>query len=144
MKQIHPKGTFTLEDLLAKLRSRPEFSKTGAIGLFIGVVRGFTVRGEKVDSLEIEAYEEMAEEKLKEICRDLERKPGIVAVEIHHFTGKFKVGEPLVYVAVAGSHRKEVFESLREAVERYKREAPLFKKEVLTTGKSYWVEEPER
>jgi molybdopterin synthase catalytic subunit len=94
-----------------------------------------------VEKLEIEAYEEMAEGRLEKICKELENKNGIVAVEIHHFTGEFKVGETLVYVVVAGSHRKEVFEVLREAVERYKREVPIFKKEILKNGESYWVEE---
>ncbi|MGA2524823.1 MAG: molybdenum cofactor biosynthesis protein MoaE, partial [Candidatus Bathyarchaeia archaeon] len=58
--------------------------------------------------------------------------------------GEFKVGDDLVYVAVAGSHRPEVFSVLREAVERYKSEAPIFKKERVVTEKGsseYWVSE---
>ena len=39
--------------------------------------------------------------------------------------GEFNVGEDLVYVSVAGSHRTDVFPALREAVERYKSEAPI-------------------
>jgi molybdopterin synthase catalytic subunit len=59
--------------------------------------------------------------------------------------GDFQVGEDLVYVSVAGSHRLEVFEVLREAVERYKHEAPIFKKEQIVTQKGQtqaeWVTE---
>jgi len=48
---------------------------------------------------------------------------------------------------VAGDHRKTVFPVLEEAVERYKREVPIFKKEYIVGGKgkigAYWVTEKE-
>ena len=66
-------------------------------------------------------------------------------MQIHHLLGEFNVGEDLVYVSVAGSHRPEVFEVLREAVERYKHEAPVFKKEQVLDDKggkqTSWVSE---
>jgi molybdopterin synthase catalytic subunit len=53
----------------------------------------------------------------------------------------------MVYVSVAGSHRTDVFPVLREAVERYKSEAPVFKKEYIVDAKGaageYWVSEKE-
>ncbi|MBS7642139.1 MAG: molybdenum cofactor biosynthesis protein MoaE [Candidatus Bathyarchaeia archaeon] len=139
-KHIHRKGEINLDDILSGLYSRSDSYKIGAIAVFIGIVRGIGVKGD-VERLEVEAYEEMAEDRLEKICRELEGREGIVAVEIHHFVGEFKVGEVLVYVAVAGSHRREVFETLIEAVERYKREVPLFKREMLRSGESYWIEE---
>ena len=81
----------------------------------------------------------------RKICDDLSQKPGIVNVQIHHLLGEFNVGDDLVYVAVAGSHRTDVFPVLREAVERYKSEAPVFKKEHIMnaegTAAEYWVSE---
>jgi molybdopterin synthase catalytic subunit len=145
---VHEKGTLSLEKLIEKIRGIPNFQKTGAITIFIGVVRGETSTGEKVQKLEIEAYEEKANEALLNICQDLKRRKGIVDVQIHHFVGEFNVGEDLVYVLVAGSHRKDVFPVLREAVERYKKEAPIFKKEYVVTKdgreKAYWVAEAEK
>jgi molybdopterin synthase catalytic subunit len=142
---VHEKGSINVNDVIESIREREDFSKAGAIGLFIGVVRGETLEGEEeVEKLTLEAYEEKADEVLGKICDDLSQKPGIVDVQIHHLTGEFKVGEDLVYVAVAGSHRQQVFPVLREAVERYKSEAPIFKKEHITgeKGKSeYWVSE---
>jgi molybdopterin synthase catalytic subunit len=77
----------------------------------------------------------------------LKARKGIVDVQIHHFSGEFNVGEDLVYVLVAGAHREDVFQILKEAVERYKREAPIFKKEHVITksgeAKAYWVAERE-
>ncbi|MEM3580720.1 MAG: molybdenum cofactor biosynthesis protein MoaE [Candidatus Bathyarchaeia archaeon] len=144
---IHEKGTLSIGELIERVKGNPNFQKAGAIAVFIGVVRGENPREEKVQRLEIEAYDEGADEVLSKICQDLKSRRGIVDVQIHHFLGKFDVGEDLVYVVVAGSHREDVFPVLREAVERYKKEAPIFKKEYVTTKegleKAYWVAEAE-
>jgi molybdopterin synthase catalytic subunit len=126
---VHEKNTFSLNDLIDSIKKNPEYTKAGAIGLFIGVARGENNEGEKVQKLTLEAYEEKANEVLEKICDDLQKKEGVVDVQIHHLLGEFNVGEDMVYVSVAGSHRPEVFSVLREAVERYKHEAPVFKKE---------------
>ncbi|HLN88650.1 MAG TPA: molybdenum cofactor biosynthesis protein MoaE [Candidatus Binatia bacterium] len=143
---VHEKGTFNAQDAIDNIKKDPNYRKAGAIGLFIGVVRGETLSDkEKVEKLTIEAYEEKANEVLNNITDDLVMKPGIVNVQIHHLLGEFKVGDDLVYVAVAGAHRTQVFPVLREAVERYKSEAPVFKKEHITSKKGspseYWVSE---
>jgi len=142
---VHEKGKFSLQQLLDSLKQNENCEKTGAIALFIGVVRGENNEGQKVQKLTLEAYEEKADEMLEKICEDLQKKPGIVDVQIHHLLGDFNVGDDMVYVSVAGSHRPEVFSVLREAVERYKHEAPVFKKETVvdTKGKTHetWVSE---
>ncbi|MGE5188295.1 MAG: molybdenum cofactor biosynthesis protein MoaE [Betaproteobacteria bacterium] len=144
---IHKKGTFAAQDAIDNIKKDPNYSKAGAIALFIGVVRGETLDNEKgkVQGLTIEAYEEKADEVLSKISGDLAKKPGIVNVQIHHLLGDFKVGDDLVYVAVAGGHRNDVFPVLRNAVERYKSEVPVFKKErvISVEGKTseYWVAE---
>lgn len=144
---VHKKGVLSLLDLVKNVKENQDFQKAGAIALFIGVVRGETLEGEKVQKLELEAYEEKANEVLAEICKDLKNREGIVDVQIHHLLGEFTVGEDLVYVLVAGAHRQNVFPVLREAVERYKKEAPIFKKEYVTNKKgkttAYWVAERE-
>ncbi|MCL2134807.1 MAG: molybdenum cofactor biosynthesis protein MoaE [Candidatus Bathyarchaeota archaeon] len=142
---VHVKDLINVDNVIESIKHHKDFSKTGVIGLFIGVVRGETLEGGvKVEKLVLEAYEEKADEVLEQICNDLTQKPGIVDVQIHHLTGEFSVGDDLVYVAVAGSHREQVFPVLQEAVERYKSEVPIFKKECVLdeTGKSeYWVSE---
>ncbi len=143
---VHEKGELSLFDILRGLRSKPDFHKVGAIAIFIGVVRGEAKEG-KVQMLELEAYEDKANEVLMQICNDLKRREGVVDVQIHHFLGQFKVGEDIVYVVVAGSHRNDVFPVLVEAVEQYKKKAPIFKKEYVINEKgevkSYWVYERE-
>lgn len=142
---VHEKGKISLNDIVRNVKNSLDFQKVGAIALFIGVVRGENERGGKVQKLQLEAYEEKANETLSAICNDLKKRPGIVDVQIHHLLGEFSVGEDLVYVLVAGSHRKEVFPVLEEAIERYKKEAPIFKKEYVTSEKgevtAYWTSE---
>jgi molybdopterin synthase catalytic subunit len=142
---VHEKGTFNIEDLLSNAKKTQDFAKAGAIAVFIGVVRGENNEGKKVVTLTMEAYEEKANEVLAKISEELSQKPGILDVQIHHLLGEFNVGEDVVYVAVAGSHREEVFIVLREAVERYKKEAPVFKREKIVAAKGketeYWVSE---
>ena len=144
---VHEKGTISILDLISNSKKSDNFKKAGAIALFIGVARGETLEGEKVQKLTLEAYEEKANEVLAKICDDLSKKPGIVDVQIHHLLGEFNVGEDLVYVLVAGSHRTDVFQVLREAVERYKSEVPVFKKERVVDAKGSatecWVSEKE-
>ena len=142
---VHKKGDFSVSDLIKNTIESKNYSKAGAIAQFIGVVRGETIKGEKVQKLKIEAYEKKANEVLNNICEELSNKKGIVNVQIHHLLGEFDIGDDLVYVSVAGSHRTDVFPVLHEAVERYKNEVPVFKKELITNldgnQQEYWVSE---
>ena len=142
---VHEKEKFSFKEMINKVKSESNFQKVGAIAMFIGVARGETLKREKVEKLMLEAYEEKANETLANICNDLRKKQGIVDVQIHHLLGEFSVGEDLVYVLVAGEHRKNVFSVLEEAVERYKKEAPIFKKEYVIDEKgkrrAYWLTE---
>ena len=142
---VHEKGSLTFSDLIEGMKDTEVFRRAGAIVSFVGVVRGKNLKGEQVEKLEVEAYEEKANEVLADICSELEGEEGIVNVQIHHFLGEFNVGEELVYVLVAGMHRKDVFPVLEKAVERFKSEAPIFKKEYVITKKgkkqSHWITE---
>jgi molybdopterin synthase catalytic subunit len=125
---VHRKGTIRLADVIENTKQTQDYYRTGAIALFIGTVRNQT-RNRKVTKLELQAYDEQANKVLQEICKDLRKKEGVTDVQIHHLLGTFKPGEELVYVLVAGTHRDKVFPTLQVAVERYKKEAPIFKKE---------------
>lgn len=135
---VHEKGEISLEEILRRVRKNPELGEAGAIACFIGIVRCKGMRGGMVRKLVFEAYHEEAEKSLKRIARELLERPGIVDVRIHHIIGELSVGEDIVYIVVAGAHREEVFNTLRDAVERMKREAAIWKKEITDEGE-YWV-----
>lgn len=145
--KVHQKATIALSELLKSVKEKPNFRKAGAVALFMGVVRGETHENHPVQKLELEAYEEKANQILTDICDELSKREGIVDVQIHHLLGEFDVGEEVVYVLVAGAHRHNIFPVLEEAVERYKKEAPIFKKEYILNKKgkaeAYWASERE-
>ena len=132
-------------DIIKNVKNSKEFSRVGMLGIFVGLVRGKAGKDKSVEKLELEAHEEQANLTLNGICTQLNQVHGIVDVQIHHMLGEFEPGEELVYVLVAGMHRSEVYPVLEKAVERFKKEVPIFKKEYVKGKKgrsvSYWVSE---
>ena len=138
---ISRKGTISLQDILNIARSNSNLKKGGAIATFTGIVRGYTHGGKKVVKLKVEACEDEARKALTEISEELRARPGVIDVLIHHLVGEFYVKEDLVYVVVIGKSRRDAFQALEEAVERYKKKAEIWKKEYLGDGTSYWITE---
>ena len=136
---INRKGMVSLQDLLNLARGNPEVEKGGAVATFTGIVRGYTQEGKEVHKLEIEAYEEEANRALTRISKEVSAKLGVIEVLICHLVGEFCVGEDLGYVVVIGKSRRDTFQALEEAVERYKKEVAIWKKEYLKDGSSSWV-----
>jgi molybdopterin synthase catalytic subunit len=92
-----------------------------------------------VDRLEYEAYAEMAERRIAAILRDCVDRHGLEAAAAEHRVGAVPLGEPSVIVAVSARHRAEAFAGAREAIDRIKAEAPIWKREV-DGGDARWVE----
>jgi len=109
----------------------------GALVIFIGYVKG-VVEGKKVFSLEYEAYEPLASEKLKEIALSEASTDGVLDIAIYHLVGELKPGDPAVYIAVYAVSRGEAFATARRVLERIKKEVPIFKLEKREDGE-FWV-----
>jgi molybdenum cofactor biosynthesis protein MoaC/molybdopterin converting factor subunit 1 len=95
----------------------------GAVVVFCGTTR-------EVERLEYEAYVEMAEQRIATILADCLARHGLEAAAAEHRTGPVALGEPSVVVAVSAPHRGEAFAGAREAIDRIKAEAPIWKLEV--------------
>jgi len=76
---------------------------------------------------------------LNKICAETKKKYRLTEILIVHALGSFSAGEPVVMVIVASPRRNKGFMALREAVERYKKEPALFKKEIYRDGTSSWI-----
>lgn len=112
----------------------------GAVVLFLGTVRDNSEAG-KVEGIEYEAYAEMAEKSLALVEERVRTKwPEAKAVRVVHRVGALKVGDVSVAVAVSAPHRADAFEACRDAIETIKREAPIWKRETTSDGRSVWVE----
>jgi molybdopterin synthase catalytic subunit len=116
----------------------------GAVISFTGFVRGQTDRGGHPDEtlyLEYEAYQEMAEERMRQIAEEIwERWPQVKGVAIVQQIGRLEIGDVTTFVACAAGHRDQgAFAAARYGIDRLKEIVPVWKKEV-GPDKSLWIE----
>ena len=104
----------------------------GAVVLFEGRTRD-------VERLDYEAYVEMAGERLEQIMRECAERHSLLAAVAAHRVGAVPLGEPSVIVAVAAAHREEAFAGAREAIDRIKAEAPIWKREHPHDAEARWM-----
>ena len=116
-------------DTLARRVTDP---RAGAVVTFQGVTR-------EVESLEYEAYVEMAEEKIAAIVAAAVESHGLCAAAAEHRVGTVPLSEPSVAVAASAPHRGGAFAGAREIIDRIKAEAPIWKQEV-EGDERRWVE----
>jgi molybdopterin synthase catalytic subunit len=116
-------------DELARSVRRPG---AGAVVTFEGITR-------EVDSLDYDAYTEMATRKMTEIVEAAISKHGLEAAGAIHRVGSVPRSEPSVLVSAAAAHREQAFAGAREIIDRIKAEAPIWKKEI-AGEEGRWVE----
>jgi molybdopterin synthase catalytic subunit len=136
---IYRKEEIDFISLIQEITEERKNPDIGAFLTFIGITRRSGQDKKVVESIEMESYEEVASKKIKMICDEIEKKKGVISVKIFHLIGNFKVGEPLVFVAVTSKNRKQGILALEEAIQRYKSEPPLWKKEIYVDGTSKWI-----
>ena len=101
-----------------------DFSKTGMMLFHNGIVRGSSRTGEKVSGISVKKDEK----KIQEIIKYIENLEGISKADVYVFEGEFTVGDDLMFAAVAGDIRDEVFPALEKLVNTVKKKLFLKKK----------------
>jgi molybdopterin synthase catalytic subunit len=110
----------------------------GGVVVFEGVVRN-QARGKQVRYLEYDVYAEMAEQQIRTIIEEAQKRWGVERVAVAHRFGRLEIGEASVIIVVATPHRGEAFEACRYIIDTLKSTVPIWKKEVATDGEE-WVE----
>ncbi|TFF87752.1 MAG: hypothetical protein EU550_02680 [Promethearchaeota archaeon] len=136
---IYQKDKINLETLISSIKKEEKISKAGSILIFNGIVRETSQKGELIKKLSIDAYDELANKSIDKIYNDLKNRKGIIDIRIIHLKGEFQITDDLVYVVVASAHREEGFKTLKDAVERYKEEIEVWKREEFLNGREEWV-----
>jgi molybdopterin synthase catalytic subunit len=121
-------------DLLRRLGSESD----GAVIVFEGRVRDHN-SGHSVVRLHYDAYQEMADEVLRDIAAEAVRSTGASAVGVRHRVGSLAPPDVSLVVAVAAPHRKPAFEASTYIIEELKRRLPLWKREEYEDGSSRWL-----
>lgn len=117
---------------LTEVAARVSDPGAGAVVSFQGVTRD-------VERLDYEAYEEMAAERIESILGEVAARHRLLGVAAEHRVGSVPLSEPSVIVAASAAHRGEAFAGAREAIDRIKVEAPIWKREV-EGEEQRWVE----
>ena len=120
------------------LRDRMAQPLDGAVVVFEGIVRNHS-GGRRTLFLEYECYEAMAIRVMAEMGRAVAARHGVSRVGIVHRLGRLEIGEASVVIVAASPHRQAAFEAALEAINRLKKEVPIWKKEHFEDG-SAWVE----
>jgi molybdopterin synthase catalytic subunit len=116
-----------------------EGPECGGIATFTGVVRNRS-RGERIEHLEYEAYEPMAESEMRRIASRVAERWPEVRLTMSHRVGRLEIGDAAVMIAAAAPHRAEALEACRFAIDALKESVPIWKKEFAESG-AHWVEE---
>ncbi|MCK5292314.1 MAG: MoaD family protein [Thermoplasmata archaeon] len=112
---------FSVDQMLGSLKA----DSCGAVVLFVGVVR----KDPGVDSLVVQSYEEMAEEKIDELISTSKERFNIERMDIIHRTGELGIGDNIVLIGASAPHRKDAFEACQWAVDELKKIVPIWKKD---------------
>jgi molybdopterin synthase catalytic subunit len=110
----------------------------GAVVLFLGTVRQETA-GRQTESLDYEAFEEMARAKLNRLEEQARRRWPLLACAVVHRLGRLAVGEISVAIAVSSAHREPAFAAGQWLIDQIKKGVPIWKKENRADGSSEWV-----
>jgi len=113
-------------------------ASVGGIVIFEGVVRDHA-RGKQIRYLEYDAYPEMAEQQIRVIVDEAQKRWDVEHVAVAHRFGRLEIGEASVIIVVATPHRAEAFEACRYIIDTLKTTVPIWKNEVATNGEE-WVE----
>ena len=130
---------FDQDDILTQIT----LPTTGAAVSFTGIVRGKTYQDNPHEtiSLQYEAYQTMAEAKMRQIAGEIRQKwPMVEGIAIIQRTGRLYPGSPSTLIACTSSHRDTgVFDAAKYGIDRLKEIVPIWKKEIGIEGEE-WVE----
>src|SRR5207237_4976207 len=99
----------------------------GAVLDFWGVVRELE-DGRKIEGIDYEAHEAMAEHQMKVIADAAAETFRLNQVVLHHRIGFVPAGEASLFLRVRAQHRAAAFEASKSIVDELKKKVPIWKK----------------
>ena len=125
-------------DLNAEMEAlKLKTKKAGAVVFFVGKVRDLA--NDKLQYLEVEAFEELAKRQIEEICNDAANTWDLEYILVKHRFGRLKLNDNIVLVITSSKHRKNAYEASKHIMECLKSNVPFWKKEVANNTQK-WVE----
>lgn len=138
IKNVFKQGAISSEFIGQSIGKHQSKTEIGAHNIFLGQVRADQIEGKMVSGIAYTAYEDMANEKFHEIREATFAKFNLSCMHIYRSIGEVNIGEICLFVFVSSPRRKEVFLALEYVVERIKKEAPIFGKELFNDNTHQW------
>ena len=120
------KEDFNSEEEINKIKDL--HANVGAVTSFTGYVR-IKNNKNKVKSISLDVYEEMAYKQFKKIIREAKLNWQLIDCLIIHRYGMLDVNSKIVLVSCFTEHRKDSFESCSFIMDYLKKDAPFWKNE---------------
>ncbi|MFC1862683.1 molybdenum cofactor biosynthesis protein MoaE [Thermodesulfobacteriota bacterium] len=108
-----------INGIIEEIRKHPNSEKIGMIASHLGIVRGNSRDGREVTRIQV-SYDKNA---LNNIVLDIKELDGIVEVKVEICEGLLEIGDVIMFVAIGGDIRENVFPALIQTVERIKKES---------------------
>ena len=108
----------------------------GAVASFTGLVRD----DGGLEALHLDHYPGMTQRQIGEIVAQAAARWPLLGVTVIHRHGTMKVGDRIVFVGTASSHRVAALEACAFLIDWLKVSAPFWKQELRRDGSRGWVE----
>ena len=138
MDNLFVQGAITSALLAQAVEGLQRKTGLGAHSIFLGQVRADETPAGPVTAIHYTAYEDMAREKAAEICAAVVEEYQLELLEIYHSLGTVKTGEISLLVLACSRHRRPAIEACAAAVERLKKELPVWGQELTEQDVSFW------
>jgi molybdopterin synthase catalytic subunit len=129
---------FRLVEQAIPLDSQLNNPHIGGVVIFEGRVRSIN-EGKKVNSLEYEVYQLLAQKEGDKIIQETLDKFDILDLKVNHRVGHLQIGDIALYAFAGSVHRSEAFEATQYVVDQIKLRVPIWKKEHYADGTADWV-----
>jgi molybdopterin synthase catalytic subunit len=122
----------------ATLLEQVTHPRAGAVVLFLGTTREIT-EGRQTVALDYEAYQELAERRLRDLEVEARRRWPVIECIMVHRLGRVPPAEASVAIAVSTPHRSDAFAAGQWLIDSLKRDVPIWKREEWADGSMEWI-----
>lgn len=137
-KTVFINGPISPEFISNSIAKHSTKQNIGAHSIFLGQVRNDIIEDKEVEAIEYSAYIEMADEVFHKIRETAFTMYNLTCMHIYHSLGMVKSGEISLFVFTSSKHRKDAIEACSYIVERIKKEAPVWGKEIFQNQDYKW------
>lgn len=140
IKNVFVQGAITPAYIAESIAHHSVKKNIGAHSIFLGQIRSDIIDSKVVQAIEYTAYDDMANAVFHTIREDAFTKYELTCMHIYHSLGLVKAGEISLFVFTSSIHRKDAIDACEEIVERIKKEAPVWGKEIFEDESYVWKE----